>query len=96
MASMSLFLCLPGRVVKGRKCSPFLVPLKVTGQVQDLQSSIEWERLSAELRCRQLDSQLSRERSEASKNQEMAMRMGLWWDESKESIRTKDNSLSHG
>ena len=48
----------------------------VTGQVQDLQSSIEWERLSAELRCRQLDSQLSRERSEASKNQEMTMRMG--------------------
>lgn len=44
-------------------------------QVQDLQSSIEWERLSAELRCRQLDSQLSRERSEASKNQELGARL---------------------
>lgn len=44
-------------------------------QVQDLQSSIEWERLNAELRCRQLDSQLSRERSEASKNKELGARL---------------------
>lgn len=44
-------------------------------QVQDLQSSIEWERLSAQLRSKEMDAQLSETRSEKEKNQELGARL---------------------